>query len=443
MTEIARTVASHAGRPVYVDVMAPEMLEAVVSTLDEALGKEPRKIWPATVPNEALEFASLRDRHKQLKLEDRLMLVPLARLGVPQGFSGSSVFIGYFTDDTKRYLPSRPVVIKIGKKESLEDELRQARSWPPHAHGDDRHFAYPFHIATSSSLTEERTVLVAPFSSADKLDKHQTGYELKLRDLYSLLISPSETVESLLQHLNAVYTLMHGIHRNGLVKCSRVKFTYSEQYEKYIRKLHTDRQNIPLAIFGNEDKTTLFGAKWPNPIKVFEGLWKIVSFEGTSGPVHGDLHPKNIVLDNQNSPNIIDFGWAQSSGHLVKDYALMEANLRAVTLPSHLKAEDVVALSKMLAIEDALPTGSDVITSRARLIREGIWKSLERGNIVDDWNREYLVPLFLISYGLLKHLDDARNQQALVSTILSLSERIDQVCRGNFEALVSGHGVAK
>jgi serine/threonine protein kinase len=154
-----------------------------------------------------------------------------------------------------------------------------------------------------------------------------------------------------------------------------------------------------------------------------------MAFDGVIGPIHGDLHPKNIVLDRAGRPRVIDFGWARERGHVLIDYLLMEINLRAMTLPAQVSHDDVLALARMLAEGDDAPTGTELIAARAGWIREVLWIKARAAGVVQDWTAEYLVPQFLIAFGLLKFLDDAKNQVSLLCTVLSLAERIRNTWR--------------
>ena len=67
-------------------------------------------------------------------------------------------------------------------------------------------------------------------------------------------------------------------------------------------------------------------------------------FTGILGAVHGDLHPKNIVLGNYGNVQIIDFGWAGVDPHVVVDYALLDINIRGTTLPSQISEHSILDL---------------------------------------------------------------------------------------------------
>lgn len=147
---------------------------------------------------------------------------------------------------------------------------------------------------------------------------------------------------------------------------------------------------------------------------------------GTRGAIHGDLHPKNIVFDEDGLVYIIDFGWAKKNAHVVADYVLLDINLRSMTLPAQIAEEDIVAASSYLYPTDALPKGSNPLQERLIIVKEQIWDTACTNEAVelDNWHKEYLVPFFIVAYGLLVHLEHARNQRALVATVLGAAKRI-------------------
>jgi hypothetical protein len=265
-------------------------------------------------------------------------------------------------------------------------------------------------------------VLIAPFSSVDALDSELTSYELVIDDLWRVLTDKGKGRDPT-DVLRGVYELMHGIHRHGRVECERRRLKYSTAYDKYLRKLHTTKRAMVESIFGTDETTRLLGKTWPNPLRVVDNLVSM-AFEGAAGPIHGDLHPKNVVLDRSGRPRIIDFGWALPRGHVVVDYVLMEVNLRAVTLSAQISHNDAIALAEMLEDGDPVPDAAKIVVARANLIRDILWTSARVSGISKDWMREYLVPQFLVAFGLLKFLDSAHNQHALLATVLALGSRI-------------------
>jgi hypothetical protein len=65
------------------------------------------------------------------------------------------------------------------------------------------------------------------------------------------------------------------------------------------------------------------------------------------------------------------------------------------------------------------------VRCRAALIKDCVWSAAKVG-AAEDWFSEYLIPMFLVSFGLLVHLDSARNQNAIVALTLSLASEIER-----------------
>lgn len=414
----------------YIDILPREILAMVTKALDDALVARPQAVWPARFPTKATAEDQRTEAAREVVRGKTALrvLVPLARLGATQGYSGASVYIAYFTDPrpapSGSYYPSRPLVVKIGERTKLKAELLQAESWPHHAQGEDASFAYPWHVYSEESPKDPAlgSVLVGHFSSVNLLNPESEFYDFKITDLWQVLTTSSTQSDGAEGVLRSVYELMYGIQRNGRVVCERCDFQYGKEYSKYLRGQHTTHRQSIEGLFGVKSDTQMFGQVWPNPLKLVDELIG-VNFTGVAGPLHGDLHPKNVVLDKTGRPRIIDFGWAHSRGHFVIDYVLMEVNLRALTLSAQISHGDVMSLAQMLADEDPVPVAPEV-GPRAKLIRGALWATVQNLDIVKDWTSEYLVPQFLIAFGLLKYLDNSKNQYALLCTVLCLAQRI-------------------
>lgn len=415
-----RPVAAGAAETVYVDLLDPRRLDAVREAMGQFLASNRRDFWPSTVHTAAPSDTDTSDA----ELKPCMVIVPLDRLGGQQGFSGASVLISYYMDDGGTFLPSKPVVVKVGDPRNLSAELRAARAWPRHFSGEDGRFAYPVHYYDNGLSDPGCAVLVAPFSSEGALNTDQTGWQLRLLDLWQLLHARKQNTDSILGIITELYKLIHGMHRDGRVRCRRSEFSYDIEYKRYLRGMEQETSPLAEDLFGSADTTRFFGLDWINPRRVVAEVLRHAPFEGASGPVHGDLHPKNIVLDTHLVPHVIDFGWATESGHVVRDYVLMEINLRAMTLPAGARFSDILALARTLNPADAVPETGLITRQRISLIRDGIWQQANGSGIVGSWNAEYLIPLLLVSYGLLHHLDSARNQVSLLLTVLAAAERV-------------------
>jgi len=416
------------GEP-YVDVLPAAVLRVVVAAMDSALDEQLREVWPAIVRSGKVETRPYKKEEQEIAtdVDPHRVLVPLSRLGAAQGYSGAKVFVGYFADKKNRYLPSRPLVVKVGTWAELDEELHRARAWPPHAQGENSSFAWPWKLYPIPAAISEphEAVLIANFTSIDSLDMVPTRYDLRIEDLWKQLTG-SDSSADLARTLRSVYELIHGVHRHGKVVCERRTFVYGDLYDRYLRRLTKERRQIPVRLFGDQPTTQLYGRSWPNPLCTVDALLRLTC-EGAIGPTHGDLHPKNVVLDKSGRPRIIDFGWATPSSHVVVDYVLMELNLRAVTLTPHVPATSTMALARMLSTDDPSPNADDECRWRSDLVRNGIWKSLKDADIIRDWEREYLVPMLIVAFGLLWFLDSAKSQHSLMLTVLCLTERLQKI----------------
>jgi hypothetical protein len=99
-------------------------------------------------------------------------------------------------------------------------------------------------------------------------------------------------------------------------------------------------------------------------------------------------------------------------------------NLRGTTLPSQICEADILSLAGFLRPDDDAMGLPAPVRARAEIIKDVIWAKAKTRAVETDWTTEYLIPLLLVGYGLLVHLDAARNQPALVATVLQVSELI-------------------
>lgn len=373
--------------------------------------------------------------------EVEYVIVPLDRLGAAPGFSGSKVVIAYYADAEKQYHSSRPLVVKIGEPKKLDDEYQNGSQWAQIAPPQNLRFATPRKKPFPAS---GMSVLLSPFSS---LTKRRAGtgtrYDMKIDDLWRRLIegekdpaTPGEwgkacaCVEDLMQ-------LMQDPHEDGVQDrtLTRKRLSYLDEYRPYLRGAHdpesdrTDNTKLISDLFGDADRTTAFNREWPNPSHVLRRLLADrPEFEGATGCVHGDLHPRNVVLDDHGMSNVIDFGWAKKGRHVIVDYVMLDINVRAMNAPSQVHPDDVLSLASFLLPTGTLPTGMLSLKRRAELIETSIWAAAKP--FVQDWTTEYVTPLFLVAFGLLVYMDSARSQAALKATVLASAEHIERSLNG-------------
>ncbi len=405
-------------------MMTRDHQDALTAALDEYLNKDVEKIWPAAQGAACLDA--------------ELNVLPLERIGAPPGASGAEVFVVYYSDTktagAKGIKPSLPLTVKIGVPKSIGREFSSVQAW--RTMGDElaRHFAIPVHQYVHGA---EHAVLIAPFKSGRIerfVNPDRPGkYRLELNDLWKLLESMprdegSQEFEDISNVINIVLRRMNAIHTGELALPLRDKVTYCGALWKYLRGTHlcndsqAPRAAIPRRLFGTAQRINVFGHEWTNPAQIVDKLIDTKRpFETSLGQIHGDLHPKNIVLDETNTPSVIDFGWARERAPIVIDYILLDINVRSMTLPSQVDEKSILGLSKFLDPNQDAASLPSSVRQHARIIKK-IWCKLQKHKVVKNWEEEYLGPLFVIAYGLLVHLDNARNQAALIATVLAAGD---------------------
>lgn len=389
-----------------------------------------KTLWPDT--------ESLTEHFDPTDVE--VIVVPLHRLGAPAGKSGAEVFVVYMRSvrqEPGALKPSNALIVKLQKRaDKLTDEKKAADEWPSDA---DERFARPIQLYSVRGYT----VLVAPFRSGfmEIPDEHRLKFQAVL-DLYRLILDSDEpsaaapgTKEiSVKESVDRVLELVAEVHRKSKQATTILRqFRYSEAYEWYLRGTQPDgnARKVVDRLFGADEKVEAFGEIWPNPVKLLDRILKKHNvFKGAAGSVHGDLHPKNIIFDREKQPQVIDFGWARNNMHVVVDYLLLDINLRAMTLASQVPELELLRAARCLCKDDVPQDGIDSrLLNRLEVIRDVIWVRAVRSKAVsletgDPWLKEYLIPYFLVTFGLLVHLDDAKNQRALLASVLAAAERI-------------------
>jgi Ternary complex associated domain 9 len=414
----------------------PELMDdasrcALMGTLERLLSSELlEQVWPAA-------FDRKQEKNGLSHEEIDIVVLPLDRIGAPPGASGARVFVAYYShresSSASRCLASPPLVVKMGSRDKLLTEIDFRKSWPTLGQDIRARFAMPIKL---DDTNPDIAVLIAPFRSRYAPDQEGLRNGVGVVDLWSLLHKPEElkavvewrTIENCIAQALAA---MDAPHRNNKATYSRSKTSYYRAYDWYLRNTYappgaqSDRGHIPELIFGKESHVAAFGRRWPNPVSVISDIMDpSIIHEATVGAVHGDLHPKNIVLGHSDVVQIIDFGWSCSGAPVVVDYLLLDLNLRGTTLPSQLGEQEALAIGNFLD-ESQDPSGlHPLLIPRARLIKEQIWRPLREKKIVLNWSSEYLIPFFIIAYGLLVYLDAARNQPAMIASVLHAADRI-------------------
>ena len=411
---------------VIADIMDRDHQDALTHALEECLSQHQDSVWPCA---------------NDVKFKDvDIIVLPLDRIGGSKGKTTAHVFVAYYSQRQESEAaigPSPSLAVKVDERKKMWEELQGVRQWPQLSPSIEKHFAKPIMFEPAG---DNLAVLIAPFRSVDETNPGRSRRDVKLDDLWQLLNAEDwargdeagSELKDVGTHLERTLDLASRLHLGNDKSYQRKTSTYGSALRWYLRNTcaiegsNGSKRRIPKNIFGDEPSVRAFGREWPNPRCVIDRLLESArEFEAATGSVHGDLHPKNIVLDQDGELYIIDFGWACNGAPVVVDYIMLDINLRSITLPSQVGAQDVLDIANFLSIDRQPTDPHPLIEARIKLIRDKIWPRLNAG-VVQDWITEYIVPFFMVAYGLLVHLDSARNQMALVATVLAAGELVDQ-----------------
>ncbi len=343
--------------------------------------------------------------------------------------------IGQFVH--RKHDPSRLMVFKFLRnrgtsEDKLSEEKRRYDEIKPFIHPDHQYaFAEPIKCFECKGYE----FLWSPFTSAASATSMTS--DLAHNDLWKQLrMRPGSDnqprhlrKETILQR---VFDHLYLPHRKGGSSCRR-KRSFALEYGKYLRGIWgSDPRSEPgwwkywelTWAPPSKRRISAFGKEHTNPLWVLACL-RDQEYDFHCGAIHGDLHPKNVVLSEE-EPHIIDFGWAQPDEHVAKDFVLLECNLRFMLLRRDMDIESTQRFARWIEWNKRVPEVScDYCSRRMQLVRR--LREIAAKHLPDtkDWDKEYVIPLFLTAFGLLKHLGAADNQIAAVMTILALADYIE------------------
>ena len=233
----------------------------------------------------------------------------------------------------------------------------------------------------------------------------------------------------LVETINAVYDLLKPLHSRGGGTAKSLR-SLVDEYKWYLRDFDAWCDEL-CSIWGPKVQRDIEvdGKTRVNPLWVMERIRELPPVLLRLGAVQGDMHPRNVVISERRSPHIIDFGWAVDNAHAIKDFVLLECNLRFMVLQPLLSKSNIDAFASYVMPTDPKPllAGDKYCEKRFDLL---VALRQRASDYVDDagdpkrWHEQYTIPLFLVALGLHKFLREADCQMAALATVLSLAERI-------------------
>lgn len=356
----------------------------------------------------------------------RVDLVGLNRLGGQAGYSGSQLFVAALrgVDRRGRSIESQPLLLKLVESnaataEKLRDELHRydaiRHQLPTRAH------ARPIGTAPGPNKVSDTRVVWSDFVDEDTISGLPFGPPTELRHVLE-----QNRWRVATESVRAAYQILSQAHQGP----TRT-LCYYNHYAPYLR---LNKGWLPRlrASVGDQSSIKILGTTVLNPIVLLDRIRQQPSI--TTGPahlsaVHGDFHPKNILVGKVFKACLIDFGWARPSFHTVVDFVFMEASLKFFRLPWHIPRETLIPFERALVNKSSsshassnpsLKSASDLICCIRKLAQSYVVTPGDEGFI-----RQYLLPLFFVTMGLFPYASTIANLEYLLFSSGTIAARIN------------------
>lgn len=347
----------------------------------------------------------------------QLELLPLSRIGQMEGKSGSLVLIGQFIALGQDFPPSNPLVVKTkilgdDDRNALDDEFSNSQGIKPFTYAAKDSVSTPIYFDQRA----EYKLLWSICASRDPFWQ-QVG-PLKVDDLRVPIANGEDSVAPLIR---GALELLRPSHTRFATADTRKK-GIGDEYRWYLRGIFERWGSEWKDLWGEGEEVD--GGEGKNP------LWVVRQVDQKKcdmylGAIHGDLHPGNIVVAGNQRPVLIDFGWAQQRSHIAKDFVLLECNLRFLTLRPQVHDEPLEKFVKWFAWDVPTPDGLDgYLERRCEVISAVRDQAKSVFPEETDWDKEYILPLFLVALGLLRFAPQLGNQRAAVQHVLALANHV-------------------
>ena len=229
-------------------------------------------------------------------------------------------------------------------------------------------------------------------------------------ELKDILFAENISIKEKIEIIDLIYNIETINWDQGASYIKEPKSFY-EEYSQYLRGRVSDKK-ICQFLQNQSDKKeiTILNRSLTNPLFFIDDSIQLhIERKFYVKHLHGDLHPRNIIVDSQYRPHLIDFEWAHR-GHAFKDYILLECSIKFFYLKTNHDLEKIIEFennllkfNKFESIKSTIIENWDNELIEAYILIKQIRKYAQNFCEDTNWEKEYLSALFLITYGLLKY----------------------------------------
>ncbi len=319
------------------------------------------------------------------------------------GLSGARLLLIYFSSEPRGV----PFLLKVAALKKVREEYAATKELNPYVQ--------------EATLAADR-IFIAEDTSGKKLGAllyHHRGADSPQgagdpKALRELIYDSKTRITELRAILNEVFEKLNNAHS----QLSAQRVLLGTHFKRYLRNHHAPRRGARfrirhvLAPNGGREEMTFLGARICNPLKYISVLTEHAHV--FVAPVHGDLHPDNVVIDRTRVPHLIDFAWGRGRRDVLVDFALLENSIRFMAFPRPMNLADQLRVDRALLYEK----GSDRIQDLELCAEEhredydrlacavGIIRGRARTLLGTRFSmRRYLLTQFILLYGLLRYDD--------------------------------------
>lgn len=358
----------------------------------------------------------------------RVKLITLNHLGGQPGYSGSQLFVAALRGQNTRgrTIDSQPLLLKLVENNSvtaakLRDELNRydaiRHQLPPRAH------AQPIHTSPSKGTTSATRLVWSDFIDETTTGGLPFGPPTELRHLLE-----QNRWDDAADSLRAAYQILAQAHAG-----TYAPICYYKHYKPYLRTNNGWIERVRATI-GNGESVRALGTTVANPLGLIDAIRKrpsITTNVAHLSAVHGDFHPKNVLVGEISKACLIDFGWSHPSFHTIVDFVFMEASLKFFRLPWHLPRTDLIRFEQSLTTEflpDSPPRHSPLRKPFHLIcaVRKAAMRFIDSSD--ENWfERQYLLPLYFVTSGLFSYPTTISNMEYLLLSSGLAAGRLQRV----------------